>query len=481
MTAYHTHNFFIQNERKTAMNRQTPIMDAVFLISEDSKARLCMPGHKGDNGFFGGDMLGLDITELPGADNLLMPMGAIKRSQDLHADFIGAKAAFYTTGGSTAGNLAMLSLFRGRKVIFPRGIHQSAANAVSMFDITPVYLSASACDYPAVVRTDDIKDALRTHKDASAVYIIYPNYFGMCCNIEHIAEIAHKAGAALVVDAAHAAHFSFSPLMPIPPAQAGADIWTESAHKTLPAMNQCACVCVGRNASIAPNAVKHALTMLQTTSPSYVLLASIDYAHAYMRDKGEHELYRITGLSDRFRQMIGTLSGFSCPSVDQEGMMDADPLKMIIDVSQTGHTGMAVQKRLAQNGIHVEAADMKNILLLLSVGDTAAHLDMLYQALGRIEKTRGKRIYFSPYSLPKATKYSPNSRFWGNIENVRIERAVGRVCACTVGVYPPAEVVVHRGQAISFEIAGYLLEARRQGFAVFGIDGEHITVFKEKV
>ena len=463
------------------MDRQTPIMDALNTICSDDKARFCMPGHKGDPGFFGGDLLRFDITELPGADNLLHPAGAIAASQDLHAQYIEAGAAYYTTGGATAGVLAMLSLFRGKKVIFPRGIHLSAANAIFMYGITPVYLDLLPCDYPAVITADQIKAALRTHKDAAAVFIVYPNYFGLCCDIEEIAQTVHKAGLPLLVDAAHAAHFVYSSLLPLAPSFAGADVWTESTHKMLPAMNQCACVCAAEDARIDPGSLKRALVTVQTTSPSYLLLASIDYAHAYMRDKGEQELYRIISLGKRFEEMVGSIDNMHCPDIKAEGLADRDPLKIVIDVSATGHTGIAVKKMLMTSGIYVEAADMKNILLLLSVGDTAAQLEILYEALQRIEKVRGRNLFFSPYSMPETTKYSQNSRFWSNIEKVRIERASGCVCACTAGVYPPAEAVVARGQIISFEIAGYLLEARRQGFDMFGVDDEYIWVYKERL
>ena len=184
------------------MDRQTPIMDALHSVCFDSKARFCMPGHKGDTGFFGGDMLRLDITELPGVDNLLAPSGAIKQSQELHADFIGACEVHYTTGGSTAGVLAMLSLFGGKKVIFARGVHASAANAIVMFDIKPVYLPSLACDYPSVTSLEAVKTALKENRDAAAVFIVYPNYFGLCCDIMGISALAHKAGIALVVDGA---------------------------------------------------------------------------------------------------------------------------------------------------------------------------------------------------------------------------------------------------------------------------------------
>lgn len=463
------------------MDRQTPIMDALHSVCDTTKARFCMPGHKGDPGFFAGEMLFYDITELPGADNLLQPDGAIKASQDLHAEYLGAKAAYYTTGGSTAGILAMLSLFRGKKVIFPRGIHLSASNAIFMFGITPIYLAATPCDYPSVVRTGDIKAALHTHKDAAAVFIVYPNYFGLCCDIQNISDIVHKAGIPLIVDAAHAAHFVYSSLLPLAPSDAGVDIWTESAHKTLPAMNQCACLCVGKNALVDKCEVKRALTSFQTTSPSYLMLGSLDYAYAFMRDKGEQELYRIISLCQRFEEMIDALPGFCCPEIEQSGTVDKDCLKMIIDVSKSGHTGIAVKNMLAIQGIHVEAADMKNILLILTVGDTAANLEILYESLKRMGSIRGRNIYFSPYSMPEATKYSQNSRFWSNIEKVRIERSVGFVSACSAGVYPPGEAVIQRGQVISYEIAGYLLESIQQGFDTFGLDNDNIWVYKERV
>lgn len=455
-------------------------MDSLYRICGAAAASFCMPGHKSDAGFFCGDALKFDITELPGADNLLAPEGVIADSQRQHAEFIDADASYYTTGGSTAGALAMLWLFRGKKVIFPRGVHLSAANAIFMFGITPVYLSSSPSDYPQVVNIEDIRAALRNHRDAAAVFIVYPNYFGLCCDIEAAAQAAHRAGIPLLVDAAHAAHFVYSPLLPLAPSHAGADIWTESAHKTLPAMNQCACLCVGKNSLINKTEAKQALAMFQTTSPSYLLLGSLDYAHAYMRDEGEQEIFRIINLGKRCEENISSLPGFSCPEISGTEITDRDALKMVIDVSGTGHTGMAVMDMLAKQGVYIEAADMRNILLMLSAGNTSADFETLYEALKGIEKVRSSGIYFSPYGMPEATKYSQNSRGWGNIETIKLEQSAGRISASTAGVYPPAEAVIQRGQVISYEIAGYLLEAKRQGFSVFGIEGDSIRVFRER-
>ncbi len=460
------------------MERRTPIMDALYSVCEDSRARFCMPGHKGDTGFFGGELLKYDVTELTGLDNLMSPHGAIKESQDLHAEFIGASAVHYTTGGSTTGVLAMLSLFAGKKVVFPRGIHISAANAITLFDIRPIYLPSRACDYPALTAVEDVKKTLLENRDAAAVFMTYPNYFGLCSDIASIAGLVHKMGIPLLVDGAHSAHFDYSPLLPLSPSDAGADVWTQSAHKTLPAMNQCACICLGKSSLISSEDIKRSLTKLQTSSPSYLLLASLDYAHAFMRDKGEQELFRVIEEVDVFRDMINKLPLFSIPCIELAENEERDPLKLIIDVSASGHTGMSIKKKLELAGIQVEAADTKNILLLLTVGDTIDMLDILYDELKKIEKTYSRNIYFSPYSLPFATKYSPKHKQYVNIEKVRIERAVGRTSASTVCVFPPAEVVVHAGQQISFEISGYLLEAKRQGYEVIGIS-DTIDVYGE--
>ena len=463
------------------MNRQTPIMDAMAAVCDNARVRLCMPGHKGDTGFFGGEMLWYDITELPGADNLLMPTGAIQKSQALHAEYVGASAAAYVTGGSTTGILAMLSMFRGKKVIFPRGVHLSAANAVFTFGVQPVYLDPpSGGDYPGVVRPTDVQSALKLHRDAAAVFITYPNYFGLCCDIEAIAGIAHKAGIPLLVDAAHGAHFAYSAFMPTSPGRAGADIWVESAHKTLPAMNQCACLCVGKNARVDCDEALRSLRSFQTTSPSYVLLGSLDYAHAYMRDKGETEMLRVNTLARRFEELVGLLPGFHCPDFSVPDMAAKDPLKVVVDVSGSGYTGLMIKSMLARQGIHVEAADLKSLLLMLSAGTTAAHLDRMYETLKTIERIQKRHSGFSPYNMPKATKYMQNARFWGNIEKVRIDKSAGLISAVTAGVYPPAEAVVGRGQQISPEIAGYLLEAIKQGFDVFGTEDDSIWVYKER-
>jgi len=454
-------------------------MDALHRVGGGAMARLCMPGHKGDTGFFGGELLRCDITELPGADNLLCPDGVIAESEALHAAFVGADAAFFTTNGSTAGNLAMLSLFRGKKVIFPRGVHLSVANAISIFAITPVFLDCPPCDYPAVVSAEDVRGALKAHRDAAAVFVSYPNYFGLCCDLPAIAAAARRAGAALVVDAAHAAHFAYSPLMPVYPSQAGADIWVESSHKTLPAMNQCACVCVGKGSLVDKAMVRQALSLVQTTSPSYVLLCSMDYAYAYMRDRGAEETERVIKLAEGLAAAISAIPGCACPEIP--GAAARDPLKVVADVSGTGYTGLAMRDALAGQGIHVEAADLKNLLLLLTVGDTAPQLDAFRRAVEQTPHIHGKSIYFSPYSLPAFTKYSQSSWFWGNIEKVRIERSAGMISAATAGVYPPGEAVLLRGQQISYEISGYLLEARRQGFALFGAEDDSIRVYRERI
>ena len=149
-----------------------------------------------------------------------------------------------------------------------------------MADVKPVFVypSARETDVPCVVSVQDVASAVALHKKAKAVYLTYPNYYGLCADLNGICAVAHEAGMKVICDAAHAAAFDFSDLLPTAPAPAGCDVWTCSLHKTLGAMNQCAVLNAGVESGLQPEVIQARLNMLQTTSPSYLLLASADYA-----------------------------------------------------------------------------------------------------------------------------------------------------------------------------------------------------------
>ena len=459
----------------------TPILDMLKKIARDGDARFSMPGHKGKPGVFGEMVHNYDITELPGADNLYMPQGPIKESQALNARFIGAEHSFFLVNGSSlgvhAGILALLD--PGDKVIMGRDMHLSAINALALSGANPVlvYPSASRTELLGVLTPEDVKRAVLKHPDAKAVYITYPNYYGLCSDISEICGIAHKAGMKVICDAAHAAAFDYSDLLPVSPAAAECDIWVVSLHKTLPAMNQCAVLSIG--AGTDRNKAQGALNMLQTTSPSYILLGSCDYALGYMRDKGKQGLASAIYLVEDSIRKIEALGGFRCVTKDVPvltGAYDRDILKLVIDVTDRGISGFSAARKLAQNGICVENADNSNIMLMCSVADGKEDFDRLRAALNNLSGTNyniQSKLAASELAgvFDRQLFMDVREAVFAEKRNVPLMESVGEVAAVCVGVYPPGVPVIIPGQKITDDMVDYIVRVRQQGYTIFGSGG----------
>ncbi len=462
---------------------KTPILDMLKSVSKESVTRFCMPGHKGKTGIFQGALYENDITELPGADNLYMPNGAIAESQRLYAKFIGAAVAFFLVGGSTVGiHASMLSVLNpGDKLLMARDMHVSAVNAAILADadVEFVYPSGQHAELPAVVTPEDIAEAIRINPDAKAVYITYPNYYGLCCDLNEICRIAHNAGMKVICDAAHAATYDFSALTPVSPAAAGCDIWTVSLHKTLPALNQCAALCVGENADVSVSKVQSRVNMLQTTSPSYLLLGSIDYALGYMQEQGKQRLAAVTALVEDSIMKLENLGGYRCATKDvplQTGAYDRDILRLVIDVTDRGLSGFSAARKLAREGISVEAGDSTHIILICTVADSSMEFEVLQNALRTIKgtnyniHTKSATEELTAYFAGKPVVGLREASFAKRL-NMPLISSVGCVAAVSVGVYPPGVPLLLPGQEISYEMIETIGRLRQQGYSIFGSDG----------
>lgn len=462
---------------------QGPILEMLKKIAQSGDSRFCMPGHKGRAGFPGGAISSLDITELPGADNLYMPSGAILESQQLYAQSIGAAYSFYIVNGSSCGvHAGVLSVLRpGDKVICARDFHLSAVNAFAFAGARPVFVHTTAArtELAGVVTPQDIRAAIREHPDAKAVYLTYPNYYGLCPDLNAICAAAHRAGMKVICDAAHAATFDFSDLLPTSPAEAGCDIWTTSLHKTLPAMNQCAALSIGENSGIHPSEVQYRLNMLQTTSPSYILLGSCDYTTAYMRDTGKEKLEAVIALVEDNIRRIEALGGFRCVTKDVpvgSGAYDRDILKLVIDVTDRGVTGFGAAKKLAAKGVCVETADMQNVVLICSVADGKEDFARLRQALDSIRGTSYNIVATMGVEemaeiFDQQVVMDLRQAMFARRRNVALLESVGRISAVSVGAYPPGTPIIVPGQKITFEMVNYIARLRQHGFTIFGSDG----------
>jgi arginine/lysine/ornithine decarboxylase len=402
-------------------------------------------------------------------------------SQELNSRFVGAEHRFFLVNGSSVGvHAGILSVLgRGDKVIVGRDMHLSAVNAFALAGAKPVLLhpSASGTDFFGVLTPEDVRRAVLRHPDAKAVYVTYPNYYGLCSDINEICAVAHRAGMKVICDAAHGAAFDYSGLLPAAPAGAGCDIWVVSLHKTLPAMNQCAVLSIG--SGVDGHTVQSRLNMLQTTSPSYVLLGSCDYALGYMRGKGKEKLNNVIYLVEDNIRKIEALGGYRCVTKDVPvltGAYDRDILKLVIDVTDRGMSGFTAAKQLAAAGICVEAADVSNVLLICSVADGKEDFDRLKSALYSLKGAN--------YSIQRSMTASEiagvfdrqlsmdiSSAVFAKKRNVPLLESVDETAGVCVGAYPPGVPVIIPGQKITYDMVDYIARMRQQGYAVFGSDG----------
>jgi len=264
----------------------------VWEMLEGNRERLSfhMPGHKGRGPFGPVDAYALDTTELPGTDDLYCPENGLRLAQERYARAAGSGAALFLHNGSTAGIQAMLMLYAhpGDTVLLPRNAHLSAVNGCILGDLRPVFMPLTFTgDGYGYLREETVLDALAAHPEARCLLVTRPDYYGGCLPLGRIAAAARKQGCRLVVDEAHGAHLPWLPGL-TGAAQAGADAWVQSCHKTLPSLTGTAVLHL-RDPEDGPRALR-LLRMTQTSSPNYVLMMSVDDARAYMEAQGRERL-----------------------------------------------------------------------------------------------------------------------------------------------------------------------------------------------
>lgn len=467
----------------------TPIFDAVKKIANSCSSRFCMPGHKGKSAFLEEAVNKFDITELTGTDNLYNPSGAIAKAAKSYADFIGAKDSFFIVNGSSGGvHAAVLSVLNpGDEVIAVRDFHLSAVHAFALAGAEPHFIYSGIADEglfnPAA--PNKIERAVKKHPRSKAVYLTYPDYWGTCADLPEICRIAHNAGMKVICDAAHAAAFDYSNKLPLSPAEAGCDIWTLSLHKTLPAMNQCGALCVGNKSGIERSLVQSRLNLLQTTSPSYILLASSEYALAYMKNYGEKQLDEAVERVEYHKKKIDELRGYKCLPYEPKNKNDFDLLKLAVDVSGRGLSGFSAAHMLEEAGIFVEAADLKRILLICTISDEEIDFKKLTDALNNIKGSANKETDVINIDKIKIdgifnTQLAMNIRnaVFATREAVFLKLAAGRISAVCAGAYPPGVPVILPGEIITEEMIVYLTGLKKTGYSLFGC-GDTIDVVKE--
>ncbi len=421
----------------------TPLYTALRAILRRDRARFHMPGHKGHDrtGIFGGT-LRYDITETDGADSLYRASGAILQAEGRIAAYYGARRSLLSPQGSTLGIQTMLSLARGRgrKLIIARGAHVAAANAISLLDFDPTWI------YPAVdgktgVTTppaaNAIEAALAENPDAAAVYVTSPTYYGVFADVAGIAAVCKKYGVPLLVDNAHGAHLIAAGYEH--PIRQGAAICSDSAHKTLPALTGGAFVHIADEQFAA--GAKDAMAVFGSTSPSYLIMLSLDACAAYLETNAAREFLAL-------RQRVGELETLAANNGFYSIGGNRDHTRLLLCAHGLGYTGAHLAEHLARHGIEHEYAGERTVVLLASPQNTHRDFARLKRALTSIKPLGDPPEELLP-EVHAVQAIAPREAFFAQKETVPLSQAEGRVAAQNRTSCPPGVPVAMCGERIT--------------------------------
>jgi arginine decarboxylase len=477
---------------------QTPIVDALQAWVSKSHAPFYTPGHKLGIGMnpllknrWGTDVFGWDLPELPGLDNLHAPSGIIAHAQALVAAVFGAQQTWFLVNGSTAGVIAAIlaTCGEGDKIMLPRNIHSSAiagiihAGAVPIF-ITPAY--DRSFDIAHSITPESVKFALEQHPDVKAVMLVYPTYYGACGDLAAIAEIVHSYDIPLLVDEAHGAHFCFHPDLPPAALTAGADLTVQSTHKLLGSLTQSAMLHVNSN-RIDRDKISRSLRLLQTTSPSYLLLASLDAARHQMALHGEELMSQTIDLAKIARTKISQIDGLSVVELDTSspGYKYLDPTRLTVTVTGLNLTGFAADEILTDRlGVVAELPSMRHLTFIISLGNTPADIDRLISAFTELATNHAEtkclelRSIEPPDTILTEMVITPRQADRARHVSVSIDDAIGKISAESICPYPPGIPVLIPGEIITVEALDYLRSIVDLGGEIVGCSEPDLTTIK---
>ncbi len=456
-----------------SMQSRAPLFEALVRHAAKNPAGFHIPGH-GQGKALPAELLTLegqalfafDLTELPGLDDLHNPHGPIARAQELAAKIYGADRSFFLVNGTSVGIQALLTAQAGhREVIVPRNAHRSVLGGLVIAGADPVYVMPEIipefgvdCGVPPL----RIRQALKSHPGAAAVLAVCPNFYGVLSDLAGQAVAAHEADKPILVDEAHGAHLRFHPGLPADAMASGADAVVQSTHKLGGSLGQSSILHL-REGIVDSDAVAAALRLLQTTSPSYILMASLDLARRQMALQGEFLLEKVLELSRYVSERLSRIKGLRILTADYlpEGCFgqELDPTKLVISVRGLGLTGYQVSGLLAgRYNVFVEMADAGNIVAFISIGSTQGECDALVNAL---EDIAARDILPAVTALPNVPasfikRMKPREAWFARSRKAPLAEARGRICAETVAVYPPGIPAVNPGEEITEEIHEYL-------------------------
>lgn len=430
----------------------------------------------------------LDITEIPGSDCLHCPTGVIGDAQNLAAQCFGADYTLFLVNGSTSGiHIMIRSAVRpGGKLIIGRDCHSSVLNALALINAQPVFVLPKIDLVNQIslgVSLKDLEKAIIENPDAQGILITRPNYYGIAASISDIAKLAKEYRIPLLVDEAHGAHLKFHQAFPEPAIESGADLCVQSLHKTLPALTQTAFLHGLKNGPIHQQQVQKIASMIQTTSPSYILMASIDTARDLLEKDGRVLYQKLWDNIRVFEKELAKRTAIQRISVTCEGY-ETDFSRIVLSFKNTLLSGYEAEKILrTRYGIVAEMADLYNLVLITTPFHTKNDFNRLLEALEIIsDEYRGEcstqnEIPFYNV-IPRQVIPLQEAALYSEKSYMSIHKAVGNVCGEAIIPYPPGIPVINPGEEITSGAVAYLLKIMELGCSVHGVIDGKIPVLK---
>ena len=457
-----------------------------------------MPGHKRNQEMLKtGLPYQIDITEIEGFDDLHHAAGILKESQIKAAEVYGAQESHYLINGSTVGILSAIlgNTKKGDKVLVARNCHKSVYHAIFMNELNPVYIYPDF-DEELQLNTESsvsaVRTALKEHSDIRAAVIVSPTYDGVISDVQAIAEAVHEKGIPLIVDEAHGAHFGFHPYFSKNSSSKGADVVINSLHKTLPSLTQTAVLHM--NGEIANRRkVRKYLDMLQSSSPSYVLMASIDACIKLLSEQKQEMFDSYVKMLDELRMELKSLKHLSLAETEH-----FDKSKIVISVKNTDMTSRELYNRLLNDyHIQMEMVAGTYVLGMTSIGDTEEGFTRLKDALYEIDRQISDRMAAPGTAgekdagelpagrLPRAEKVYTSAGIFhmteealdsgsrkAQIMQLPWEESIGHISVEYAYLYPPGSPLIVPGERISREVADALMRYDDLKFSIEGLNRE---------
>ena len=475
------------------MNLKMPLVEAMLKYKEENIYPFHTPGHKGGRGMESllrnelGESVKVDVSLMSELDDIHEPETYIKEAQALAAQTYGSDACFWAVNGTSQAIHAMLmtALKPGEKVLLPRNAHRSVAGGLILGGIEATFMQPDYCEAFGInfqVQPQAVEAALDKDASIKAVLLTSPNYYGVAADVEAIAKICHERNVVLLVDEAHGPHLGFSDLLPKSALQCGADACAQSTHKIVGAMTQCSMLHIqGQRLDVTRAA--DVMSVLTTTSPNYLLMASLDAARAQLQVRGKEMAEDAVLAANKLRKVCSKYAGLKLLSEADCGGLRLDTTKVTVNFDEWGYTGIEAGDLFRKAGIAVELVDAQNVLFLVTYADVTSDYDAALAKIDTVLKDmeankRDEAQAVEARNVPATTMAMPlREVFYGEKEALPLEESVGKICGEQVSFYPPGIPVLLPGEVITEEIIAYCKMMKDLGLPVSGpADGNIKTI-----